>query len=176
MTIFTNLAKLVESGVVISLTLRNAKDGKLQLELLPQAEAGKTGLSIPPKAFIATPAELDEKMPDFLANYAGQATSLNEQIQQAKVALEAAERAVKDKQEADRKELASKSSKSKSVPGTQKVDKSGASGFHDDDELGDNEDSGSAALANAGESSGSQGTAKVGEKQAEDSLFSGLGS
>lgn len=79
MSLFTKLAPLVQAGAVVHITLRQV-GANMQLEILPEVDAGKTGISIPPRAFQATPEELDEKIPGFLDTYVGAAININDQI------------------------------------------------------------------------------------------------
>jgi len=79
MTLFTKFAPLVQAGVVVHLTLRQVgKD--MQLEILPVCDAGKTGITVPPRAFLASPEELDEKIPGLLDTYVSAAVDINDQI------------------------------------------------------------------------------------------------
>ncbi len=79
MSLFTKLAPLVQAGAVVHITLRQV-GANMQLEILPEVDAGKTGISIPPRAFQATPEELDAKIPGFLDTYVGAAVNINDQI------------------------------------------------------------------------------------------------
>lgn len=79
MSLIEKLAPLVAAGVVVHLTLRKAGD-KVQLEILPEADTRKTGIAIPPRAFLGTAQELDAGLEDFLPNYVRSATGLNDQI------------------------------------------------------------------------------------------------
>lgn len=99
MTLFTKLAPLVQAGVVVHLTLRQVgKD--MQLEILPVCDAGKTGITVPPRAFLATAEELDEKVPSMLEAYVSAANNINDQIA---VTVAVMEKAQEDAREATKK-------------------------------------------------------------------------
>lgn len=93
------------SGVVFHLTMRQAGD-RMQVELIPECDAGKTGIVIPPRALLATPEELDEKMPAFLDSYLQATGSLQQQIENTRSVMEQAE--------AEAREASSKAAASKS--------------------------------------------------------------
>lgn len=95
MNLFTKFAPLVKAGAVVHLTLRAVGDN-MQLEILPMCDAGKTGLAIPPRAFLATPEELDAEMPAVIETYVTAAVSLSDQIAVTKVVMEDAERTAKE--------------------------------------------------------------------------------
>lgn len=106
MTLFTKFAPLVQAGVVVHLTMRQVgKD--MQLEILPVCDAGKTGITVPPRAFLATPEELDEKIPGFLDTYVSAAVSINDQI--------AVTVAVMDKAQEDAREATKKAQQAKAT-------------------------------------------------------------
>lgn len=90
MSLFTKLAPLVQAGAVVHITLRQV-GANMQLEILPEVDAGKTGITIPPRAFQATPEELDEKIPGFLDTYVGAAVNINDQIAVTVVVMEKAQ-------------------------------------------------------------------------------------
>lgn len=95
MNLFQQLAPLVLSGIVIRMTVRMHGD-KLQLDIIPEVEAGKTGISVPAQALIGTAEELDEGVPGFLAAYAQSAADLNEQIAVANAVMGKAQDAAKE--------------------------------------------------------------------------------
>lgn len=148
MTLFTKFSPLVQAGVVVHLTLRQVgKD--MQLEILPVCDAGKTGIALPPRAFLASPEELDEKMPGFLESYVSAAVNINEQIA---VTVAVMDKAQEDAREATKKAQQAKtstparSSASTATTGTKpaKVRNTNA-GFlddGDDGEGGDDSDAG----------------------------------
>jgi PRTRC genetic system protein E len=106
MTLFTKFAPLVQAGVVVHLTMRQVgKD--MQLEILPVCDAGKTGITVPPRAFLASPEELDEKIPGMLDTYVSAAVSINDQI--------AVTVAVMDKAQEDAREATKKAQQAKTT-------------------------------------------------------------
>lgn len=106
MSLFTKLAPLVQAGAVVHITLRQV-GANMQLEILPEVDAGKTGISIPPRAFQATPEELDAKIPGFLDTYVGAAVNLSDQI--------AVTVAVMDKAQEDARETTKKAQVAKTT-------------------------------------------------------------
>lgn len=103
MSLFTKLAPLVQAGVVVHLTLRQVGQ-EMQLEILPLRGTSETGIAIPPRAFLATPEELDDKIPAFLDGYVAAAVDITDQIAMTTAAMdkakEAAREATKKAQEA----------------------------------------------------------------------------
>jgi len=95
MKLFQQLAASIKAGVVFHMTVRAAGEN-MQVELHPECDAGKTGIAIPHKALIATPEELDAAIPGFLETYLASSVNLTEQIEQARVAMAAAEDAAKE--------------------------------------------------------------------------------
>ncbi|OYY32489.1 MULTISPECIES: PRTRC system protein E [unclassified Polaromonas] len=95
MNLFQQLAPLVSSGIVMRMTVRMHGD-KLQLDIIPEVEAGKTGISVPAQALIGTAEELDAGVPGFLAAYAQSAADLNEQIAVANAVMGKAQDAAKE--------------------------------------------------------------------------------
>jgi PRTRC genetic system protein E len=68
----------------------------MQLEIIPNLDVGKTGTSIPCRAFQATPEELDEQMPGFFESYAAGVADINEQIAQSNAAMQKAQEAARE--------------------------------------------------------------------------------
>ena len=95
MNLFQQLAPLVTSGIVMRMTVRMHGD-KLQLDIIPEVEAGKTGISVPAQALIGTAEELDAGVPGFIAAYAQSAADLNEQIAVAYAVMGKAQDAAKE--------------------------------------------------------------------------------
>ncbi|MFC6281177.1 PRTRC system protein E [Polaromonas aquatica] len=104
MTLFTKFSPLVKAGVVVHLTMRQVGND-MQLEILPVCDAGKTGISVPPRAFLASPEELDEKIPGLLETYVSAAVDINYQI--------AVTVAVMDKAQEDAREATKKAQQAK---------------------------------------------------------------
>lgn len=96
MQLFQKFAPAVAAGAVIHMTLRAGPDGSMQVEILPEVETGKVGVTIPPRAFIASPQELDEQMPAALDAYLAGTNDLQEQIKEAQSAFAEADKALKD--------------------------------------------------------------------------------
>lgn len=132
MNLFQQLAPLVSSGVVMRLAIRMHGDN-MQLDIIPEVEHGKTGISVPAQALIGSAVELDERVSDFLAGYVASAANLNEQIAVAKAVMEKALEDAKDavKSAASKvKPATAASSKSSGKPAEPKADKT-AAGFMD---------------------------------------------
>ncbi|WP_096697641.1 PRTRC system protein E [Polaromonas sp. AER18D-145] len=135
MNLFQQLAPLVSSGIVMRMTVRMHGD-KLQLDIIPEVEAGKTGISVPAQALIGTAEELDAGVPGFLAAYAQSAADLNEQIAVANAVMGKAQDAAKEvvKAAASRvKPASSAGAKPTGSTSEAKVDRA-AAGFLDMDE------------------------------------------
>jgi len=142
MSLFTKLAPLVQAGAVVHITLRQV-GANMQLEILPEVDAGKTGITIPPRAFQATPEELDEKIPGFLDTYVGAAVNINDQIA---VTVAVMEKAQEEARETTKKlQTAKASTPARSAATTasgtqpQKARNTNAGFLDDDDDEGDPE-------------------------------------
>lgn len=124
MNFFKQFAGLVQAGVVFQLTMRAAGD-KMQVDILPQADTGKTGIVMPPKSFVATAAEFDAEMPGFLEGYLAATAAIQDQFAAASTemaaAVEAAKQAAKKATTAKAESPKASSARSVStvVPGAQ---------------------------------------------------------
>lgn len=119
MNLFKQLTAPVAAGVVFHLTVRASGD-KMQLEVIPVCDSGKTGISLTPRAFVGSPEELDAEFPGFLETYVTSTNNLTEQIAVSKTVMEAAELAAKEavKNASAFKADAKSAGTSKSVGGT----------------------------------------------------------
>ena len=99
MSLFTKLAPLVQAGAVVHLTLRQSGN-LMQLEILPAIDTGKTGITVPARAFQASPEELDQEIPGFLDRYVSGAVDLSDQIA---VTVAVMDRAIEDAKDAAKK-------------------------------------------------------------------------
>jgi PRTRC genetic system protein E len=138
MTLFTKFAPLVKAGVVVHLTLR-AVGKDMQLEILPVCDSGKTGITVPPRAFLGTPEELDEKIPGMLDTYVSAATDLNDQIAVTTAVMEKAQESAREvtKKAAEVKPAASARTSSTAVAGAKPAKaRNTNAGFLDEEEAG----------------------------------------
>jgi PRTRC genetic system protein E len=90
MKFFQKFASLTAAGVVFHVTMRAAGEN-MQLELLPVADPGKTGIALLPRTFVGTAEELDRDIPEFLDGYLINTSNLREQMDAANVAMKKAE-------------------------------------------------------------------------------------
>lgn len=137
MQLFTKLEPLIKAGVVMRLTIKAVGDN-MQVDILPECDTGKTGIAIPPRAFMASAAELDAEFPGVLDTYVPSAVGLTEQI--------AVTQAILDKATAEAKEASAKAAEARTTSGSTpaRPAKAGAAaapkkrnmnaGFDDDDE------------------------------------------
>lgn len=79
MNFFSQLSPLAIAGIKWRMTVSQTGD-QMQVDIIPEVAAGKSGISIPPQALIGTPSELDEAFTGFLTNYVSAGTNLNDQI------------------------------------------------------------------------------------------------
>lgn len=94
MNLFQQFAPLIASGVTVHLKL-SASGENMQLDLIPVAKENKAGISLTPKALVATAAELDEKLPRFLETYLASQIRISDLIDESQKELQAAEEAAR---------------------------------------------------------------------------------
>jgi PRTRC genetic system protein E len=140
MSLFTKLAPLVQAGAVVHLTLRQSGN-LMQLEILPAIDAGKTGITVPARAFQASPEELDREIPGFLDHYVAGAVNLSDQIA---VTVAVMDRAIEDAKDAAKKAQTAKAvspTRGKSQVATKPAKaRNDNAGFLEDDSEEDPED------------------------------------
>ena len=116
--LFSNIAALVAKGVVLSIQVAGADNGKLEVSVTPTSTTGKSGMSLIAKSFIATPQELDADFADVIGAYAATNGSLKDQLDAMTAQADAA---LKDAQEAQKTaKAAAPKAVSKTVPGAKK--------------------------------------------------------
>lgn len=177
MTLFTKFAPLVQAGVVVHLTLRQVGNN-MQLEILPVCDAGKTGITVPPRAFLASPEELDQKIPGFLDGYVAASVDINDQIA---VTVAVMDKAQEDAREATKKAQEAKPStpargSTTSTAGTKpaKVRDTNAGFMEDEDEDTGGEGDGSGDVIETGgqsDQSSPSGVTSPAASSTEASLF-----
>lgn len=117
MNLFQQFAPLVAAGVTIQMKL-SANGEKMQLDLIPVAKENKAGITLTPKALVATAAELDAQLPTFLESYLASQVTISGLIEQSQAELTAAEEAARALAEQARAAAATKvASKAASKPG-----------------------------------------------------------
>lgn len=174
MNLFQKFAPTVMSGVVFHLTMRQAGD-LMQVELIPECDAGKTGIVIPPRALLATPEELDEKMPAFLDLYLQSTGSIQQQIEDTKSVMKEAEAAAQEttrkaaEPKGGTKALPAPRGSSSGKPASQKRDMNAGLGDLDDETGPDAAGSGHAADPSG--SSGGEGEATSAASPTAGNLF-----
>ena len=94
MNLFQQFAPLIAAGVTVHLKL-SANGENMQLDLIPVAKENKAGISLSPKALVASAAELDEKLPAFLETYLASQVRISDLIEASQKELDAAEEAAK---------------------------------------------------------------------------------
>lgn len=87
--LFQNIAALVLQGVRLNIEIVAADAGKLEVNVLPTSETGKTGLGLVGKCFVATPQELDAEFADVMASFTAGNLTLKEQLAQAEAEIAA---------------------------------------------------------------------------------------
>lgn len=81
----------------IHLIITAAGDQELKVAVLPQAKEGANPALCQPLILTATPEELDEKFVSVLTDYKAARKSLEESLEDAKLVMEAAGKAARDK-------------------------------------------------------------------------------
>ena len=137
MNLFQQFAPLIAAGVTVHLKL-SASGEKMQLDLIPVAKENKAGISLTPKALVATAAELDEKLPEFLETYLATQVTINDLIGASQTELKAAEDAAKALAESAKAAATKPASKAAGARAatttTQKKVRNMADGLMDDDD------------------------------------------
>ena len=94
MNLFQQFSPLVAAGVSIQMKL-SANGQNMQLDLIPVAKENRAGITLTPKALVATAAELDAQLPAFLESYLATQLTISGLIEQSQAELKAAEDAAK---------------------------------------------------------------------------------
>ena len=102
--LFSTIAALVRKGVKLNFTVEACGEEQIEVTVTPVAadtSNNKSGVSLVPKSFRATPAEFDAEFTDVIAKFATATLSLQEQVEAANqliasAAKQAAETAVKE--------------------------------------------------------------------------------
>lgn len=92
---FKELADLTKS-TSIHLILSASGDNELKVVVLPQTREGMNPALCQPLILTATPEELDEKFVNILCDYKAARKSLEEQLEDAKLVMEAAGKSAQD--------------------------------------------------------------------------------
>jgi PRTRC genetic system protein E len=152
--LFSNIAALVAKGVTINFTVTSADEGKLEVNVVPSIDSGKTGMGLVARSFTATPAELDAEFPAIMNSYANANLTLKQQLDAAEAAIEAAGK------EAAASAAAKAAEKAAAKPVTHTVSKPGAKAANRAPTLSDDTNSDDDADA---QSSGAQSTSESGQ-------------
>jgi PRTRC genetic system protein E len=92
---FTELAALAKS-TTIHLIITSAPNDELKVVVLPQAKEGMNPALCQPLSLTASPEELDEKFVDCLASYKTERKTLEEQLEDSRLVMEAAGKAAQE--------------------------------------------------------------------------------
>lgn len=91
--LFSSIAALVRQGVKITFSVEAIGEDKIEVTVTPtaaNAAENKSGVSLVPKAFKATPAEFDAEFDTILQEFCSHTLSLHEQVQAANQVIAAA--------------------------------------------------------------------------------------
>ncbi len=91
--LFQQLAELAKQGVRITLEVADAGDGRIEVNVHPVSETGKSGHGLVSKQFVATPAEFDAEFADIVAGFGATTLSLKQQLAAVEVVASAASNA-----------------------------------------------------------------------------------
>jgi PRTRC genetic system protein E len=146
MNLFRQFAPLIAAGVTVHLKL-SANGENMQLDLIPVAKENKAGISLSPKALVASAAELDEKLPAFLETYLASQVRISDLIEASQKELEAAEEAAKAaalaaKETASKAPAKATSGTRTATPAATKKPRNMTDGLMDDDDEADDTGSG----------------------------------
>jgi PRTRC genetic system protein E len=92
---FTELAALAKN-TTIHLIITSAPNDELKVVVLPQAKEGMNPALCQPLSLTASPEELDEKFVDCLASYKTDRKTLEEQLEDSRLVMEAAGKAAQE--------------------------------------------------------------------------------
>jgi len=95
---FKELAPLVQKSMLCIFI--SAEGDQLRVNILPKAVEGLNPALFTPLSVVASPDELDAKMPEILAGYANAHQSLEDSLENVKLVMEEAKRAAMDKSNA----------------------------------------------------------------------------
>jgi PRTRC genetic system protein E len=148
MNLFQQFAPLIAAGVTVHLKL-SANGENMQLDLIPVAKENKAGISLSPKALVATAAELDEKLPAFLETYLASQVRISDLIDASQKELDAAEEAAKAAAQSAKATASKAPAKATSgtrtaTPAATKKPRNMADGLMDEDDEADDTGSGEA--------------------------------
>lgn len=129
MKLISPFKSLLQGGVILNFKIAAAGSGEnVQLDILPQGKDSSTGVSLPPKALVGTPEEIDSQLEEYLQKYATSVTRVAEVVANADAELKkiedeaaaAAKKAIEDK--AKNKTSTTKSPGKPGTTGTRKGD------------------------------------------------------
>ncbi len=113
--LFTNIANLTAKGIKIAIEVSAAGDGRLEVNVIPSTETGKSGLNLVAKSFVATPQELDMEFAEVINGFAGVNLTLQQQLEQVQAAAtEVARLATEEAKAASKTKATSKANSSPS--------------------------------------------------------------
>lgn len=93
MKLISPFKSLIKGGVVLSFKISAAGGENVQLDILPQGKDSATGVSLPPKALVGTPEEIDSSLEEYLQKYAASVTRVADVVANADVELNNIEQA-----------------------------------------------------------------------------------
>lgn len=140
MKLISPFKSLIQGGVILTLKISAAGGENVQLDILPQGKDSATGVSLPPKALIGTPEEIDASLGEYLQKYAASVARVADVVANADAEL----KTIEDKSKAK----TSTPSKSASKPAASTPRKDMSAGMLD--EGGDDDDEGSTSLVTTG--------------------------
>ena len=93
MKLISPFKSLIQGGVILTFKISAAGGDRVQLDILPQGKDSATGVSLPPKAFVGTPEEIDAGLEEYLPKYAGTVARVADVVANADADLRSLEEA-----------------------------------------------------------------------------------
>lgn len=93
MKLISPFKSLIKGGVVLNFKISAAGGENVQMDILPQGKDSATGVSLPPKALVGTPEEIDASLEEYLQKYAASVTRVADVVANADAELQNIEQA-----------------------------------------------------------------------------------
>jgi PRTRC genetic system protein E len=153
MKLISPFKSLIQGGVILTFKISAAGGDRVQLDILPQGKDSATGVSLPPKALVGTPEEIDAGLEEYLPKYAGTVARVADVVANAESELKTLEEAAAaqaKKAVEDKSKAKTNTPKAGSKPASSAPRKDMSAGLLDDDDGGDDDNDGGMTLMTTG--------------------------
>lgn len=93
MKLLSPFKSLIQGGVILTFKISAAGGENVQLDILPKGKDTATGVSLPPKALVGTPEEIDAHLEEYLQKYAVSVSRVADVVASADAELKTLEQA-----------------------------------------------------------------------------------